>query len=155
MTAGVMRVAAELRGRWWASLVLAALVGLVGGVAIATLAGAWRTSTSFDRMIEAVEGWDVLVNPDLGTETALDLDAVGDLPEVAALSRAAGMPVFALDDEGNPDWMHRSSPWRRWTARPSSIITARWYATGACGSIPRRRGPDWSGARQRSRSGRR
>ena len=54
-------------------------------------------------MIEAVEGWDVLVNPDLGTETALDLDAVADLPEVAALSRAAGMPVFALDDEGNPD----------------------------------------------------
>ena len=35
MTAVVMRVAAELRGRWWASLVLAALVGLVGGVAIA------------------------------------------------------------------------------------------------------------------------
>lgn len=104
MSAVVVRVAAELRGRWRASLVLAALVGLVGGVAIATLAGARRTNTSFDRMIAAVEGWDVLVNPDLGTDTTLDLDAVGKLPEVTALSLAAGLPVFSVDGDGNPDF---------------------------------------------------
>jgi len=83
-------------------LLLAALTGLVGGVAMATFAGARRTSTSFDRMIEAVDGWDVLVNPDQGTETALDLDAVAALPQVTALSRAAGVPVFLLNPDGTP-----------------------------------------------------
>lgn len=104
VSAVVVRLLAELRRRWRASLLLAALLGLVGGVAIAAFAGARRTSSSFDRMIEAVEGWDVLVNPDAGIDTALDLDAVGELPEVTALSRAAGVPVFVPGSDGLPDF---------------------------------------------------
>ena len=106
MTAVVARVGAELRRRWRPSLVLAVLLGVVGGITIAAFAGARRTSTSFDRMIEATDGWDVQINPDLGSDTALDLDAVAALPEVAAISRGAGMPLFTPDAQGQADFAY-------------------------------------------------
>ena len=106
MTAVVTRVTAELRRRWRPSLMLALLVAGVAGTSIAALAGARRTSTSFDRMLEATAGWDVQVNPDLGSDSDLDLDAVAALPEVAAISRGAGMPLFIPDAQGQPDFTY-------------------------------------------------
>ena len=102
MSAVLARFGAELRRRWRPSLLLAALLGGVGGISIAAFAGAQRTSTSFDRMIETTQGWDVQINPDRGIDTALDLDAVAALPEVEAISRGVGMPVFVPDSQGQP-----------------------------------------------------
>ena len=42
-----MRARAEFRSSWRTWLVLAALIGLAGGVAIAAVAGARRTATAF------------------------------------------------------------------------------------------------------------
>ncbi|HUR18414.1 MAG TPA: FtsX-like permease family protein [Acidimicrobiales bacterium] len=89
MTAGVrLWVRAELRGRWrsWVGVVL--LIGLAGGATLAAVAGARRTSSSFDRFRgESVEAHAVVSTPPGGDPSLLD--AVENLPGVVASGRAA------------------------------------------------------------------
>ena len=88
------------------TLLLATLAGVVGGIAIAAVAGARRTDTAFTRMSEATRAHDVLVNPDLGIESALSDADVEQLPSVETVGRASGMVVIILDAEGRPDIEH-------------------------------------------------
>ena len=61
MVAAWLWSAANWRRAWRFLIALAALAGIVGGVAIATVAGARRASTAVDRMAEPT-GWpDVFV----------------------------------------------------------------------------------------------
>jgi ABC-type lipoprotein release transport system permease subunit len=69
------------------------LVGLAGGAALAAFAGARRTDTAFARLLEKTAASDVLVNPDLGNESALQDDAVASLPQVAEAGRIDGLFV--------------------------------------------------------------
>ncbi len=73
---------------------VAVLVAVGGGAVIATLAAASRTATAHDRMIAATHAYDVLVNPDRGSESALDTSAVGRLPEVADEGRGDGIALM-------------------------------------------------------------
>ena len=54
-------VRSELRRRWRSLVVVALLVAFAGAVTLAAVAGARRTSTSFDRFQESVRSHDVLV----------------------------------------------------------------------------------------------
>jgi ABC-type lipoprotein release transport system permease subunit len=85
---------AQLRHGWRNLVGIAVLVALIGGLVLAGLAGAQRTRTAVDRMIEKNEVSDVLINPDLGDESALDFDKVAALPMVAAFSRVHGVAAF-------------------------------------------------------------
>lgn len=85
---------AQLR-RGWRSLVgIVLLITLVGGLALAGLAGAQRTRTAVDRMIDATDAADISVNPDMGDESVLDFDKVAALPMVADFSRLHGVGFF-------------------------------------------------------------
>ena len=83
--------AAQLRSGWRSLVGLVVLVGLAGGLVLAGLAGASRTASAVDRMINATDAADVLVNPDDGDESALDFDKVAALTMVEEFSRVHGV----------------------------------------------------------------
>ena len=77
MVAAWLWSAANWRRAWRFLIALAALAGIVGGVAIATVAGARRATTAVDRMAERT-GWpDVFVFTPSEVPAALR-DALGD-----------------------------------------------------------------------------
>lgn len=89
------RFRAEMRTRWMATIGLALLVGVAGGVVFTAFAGARRTDTAYDRMVEETRAWDVLVNPDEGTGSALDPQDIACLPMVESFGYMTGMAVVA------------------------------------------------------------
>lgn len=54
------RLRAEFRSRWLAWLALAAMIGLLGGAVLASVAGASRTNSSYARFLERSRAWDAL-----------------------------------------------------------------------------------------------
>src|SRR5262249_53493899 len=58
---------------------------------LAALAGARRTDTAYDRLVKKTAAWDVLVNPDLGTDSVLDDRDVAALPHVQQAGRVDGI----------------------------------------------------------------
>ena len=85
---------AQLRHGWRNLAGIVVLVALIGGLVLGGLAGAQRTRTAVDRMIEQNEVSDVLVNPDKGDESVLDFDLVAALPMVAEFSRVHGVGAW-------------------------------------------------------------
>ena len=98
MAAVWMRARAELRRRWRATLLLAMLVGLAGGVVLAALAGARRTDSAVDRFLAYNRPLDVGVS-------GLDPPAVEHLPQVANADQGALVPLVPDTPPGsaNPD----------------------------------------------------
>ena len=94
----------QWRRRRGGALAATLLFALAVGIVLTAVAGARRTQTAYPRMVEAVDASDILANPDLGTETALDFDAVEALPGVETMGVAAGMFVVPPDADGNPDF---------------------------------------------------
>jgi ABC-type antimicrobial peptide transport system permease subunit len=86
-----LRFRAEFRTRWRAIFALALLVGVAGGATLTAVAGARRTDTAFSRLITDTKAWDVLVNPDNGTDSALRSEDVAGLPQVAEAGREDGL----------------------------------------------------------------
>ena len=86
----------SFRRRWRSLVVIAALVAFVGGVTLASLAGARRTSTSFDRFLSSSRAQDVLVlTSDL---RAADMADIRALPGVEAAGR--GRFLALVDKDG-------------------------------------------------------
>ncbi len=81
----------QVRHGWRNLAGIVVLVALIGGLVLAGLAGAQRTRTAVDRMIEQNEVSDVLVNPDMGDDSVLDFELVAALPMVAEFSRVHGV----------------------------------------------------------------
>src|SRR5947208_9669179 len=73
MPAVWLRFRAELRRRWRAWLVLAALVGFAGGTVIAAATGARRTDTAYDRFLSSQRAVDVLVGCQPADQAAPDV----------------------------------------------------------------------------------
>ncbi len=88
----------QLRHGWRSLVGIVVLVGLIGGLVLGGLAGAQRTRSAVDRMIEQNEVSDVLVNPDQGDESALDFDLVANMPMVANFSRVHGVGAWPLGE---------------------------------------------------------
>jgi ABC-type lipoprotein release transport system permease subunit len=81
-----LRFRAEARQRWRSWALLAVLVGLAAGGAVAAVAGARRTETAYPRFVEGTRAFDVLVTngstPELFNRQ-FDLDEVAGLPQVS------------------------------------------------------------------------
>jgi predicted lysophospholipase L1 biosynthesis ABC-type transport system permease subunit len=88
------RFRAELRARWRSVIALALLAGVAGAVTLAAIAGARRTDTAFARMLRETRAADVLVNPDFGNESGLDVRRVAALPMVAQAAKEQGVSVL-------------------------------------------------------------
>lgn len=85
---------AQLRHGWRNLAGIVVLVALIGGLVLGGLAGAQRTRTAVDRMIEQNEVSDVTVNPNDGDDSALHYALVEALPMVAEFSRVHGVATF-------------------------------------------------------------
>jgi hypothetical protein len=106
MAAVWARARAELRRRWRATVLLALLVGLAGGVVLAAVAGSRRTSSAMDRFMAYSRPLSVYVQ---GPDPA----AVERLPQVADLDQAAYMGLAPSTPSGAPDTAALGSinPW--------------------------------------------
>lgn len=99
-----LHLRAELRNQWRSLIATVLLIGLIGGVVIAAVAGARRTDTAFDRLLDDTDAWDVLINPNEGIATGIDLETVQSLAVVERAYAGYGMAVFLLDDDGDADF---------------------------------------------------
>ncbi|HEY8059903.1 MAG TPA: hypothetical protein VID94_14170, partial [Acidimicrobiales bacterium] len=82
---------ASLRAGWRPLVGLALLIGVAGGALLTGVEASRRTETAFDRMLIATHAWDVLVNPDDGTESGLTFETVARLPMVEQAGRVDGV----------------------------------------------------------------
>jgi FtsX-like permease family len=98
MAAVWVRARAELRRRWRATVLLAVLVGLAGGVVLAAVAGARRTDSAMDRFL----AYNRPLNVHVWGER-LDLHAVERLPQVADAEVGAFMALTPSTPSGAPD----------------------------------------------------
>ncbi|HEU5307959.1 MAG TPA: FtsX-like permease family protein [Acidimicrobiia bacterium] len=94
MSAFAYRLRLEVRRGVRSLLVIGLLVGVAGGVVLASVGIARRTDTAFARMRGATDAWDVLVNPNNGNESKLRLDALRHLPGVARVGRIDGLVIY-------------------------------------------------------------
>lgn len=84
----VYRFPTVLRQRAVGYLAIAVLLGLIGGVALGTIAGARRTQSSFSDYLASTNPWDLVVftafdNPALGFSTGFDPTVVHRIGELA------------------------------------------------------------------------
>jgi hypothetical protein len=93
-----LRAKAQLRGRLLASLLLALLVGLAGGVVLAAVAGARRSDAALPRFLAATRTTEATVwilGPRGGqparSELAAEQRAVAALPQVGTAKRGSGL----------------------------------------------------------------
>jgi hypothetical protein len=98
MAAVRARVRAELRRRWRASVLLAVLVGLAGGVVLAAVAGARRTDSAMDRFLAYSRPLNVYLQGE-----NLDVEAVERLPQVADSDQGAYMALAPSTASRTPD----------------------------------------------------
>lgn len=84
---------ASLRTEWRGLLGIALLVGLAGGAVLTGVSAARRTDSALERMEQATEAWDVLVNPDEGTESAVTVEDIAALPDVVDVARVDGVLI--------------------------------------------------------------
>lgn len=108
MTAIVYRLRAEARSDWLTWVGVAVLVGLVGGVTMALVAGARRTDGVYDRFLARSNPSDLIIpeSSDFGTNV-IDVEAIAALPGVrgstlstgwfAILETADGRRIFPQD----------------------------------------------------------
>ena len=129
---------AQLRGRGLASLLLALLVGLAGGFALAALAGARRSDTALVRFVTASVTVDDRVVWDMSgggsidqPELAAQLAGVAALPQVRAAQRAAVVIASVLDPAGPMGparqlaWVGLDRPGHEALGRPL-LVAGRW-----------------------------
>src|SRR5687767_9681246 len=91
MSAVWMRALHDLRSRWRGAIVLALLLGVAGGVIMTAAAGARRTASAYDRLLERSKAFDVEVQITGEAEPQV-LDRVAALPQVAEHGRVAFIP---------------------------------------------------------------
>jgi ABC-type lipoprotein release transport system permease subunit len=83
-----LRLRAELRHQWRVWLALAALLGVIGGIALTAAAGARRTDTAYPRFLRASHAAQLAVFPALSGFGGY-FRAVADLPEVSSSASTA------------------------------------------------------------------
>jgi putative ABC transport system permease protein len=105
--AGVwLRFRTDARARWRAWLGLALLIGFASGAVLALWAGARRTDTAYDRLLDSHRAYDVAVLVPAGEPAlaAFDTDQLAALPEVSEATTAgfffAGDFVALADRNG-------------------------------------------------------
>jgi hypothetical protein len=92
----------DLRRKWRTRLVLALVVGVVGGVVLTAAAGAMRTESAFPRLLRAVHGANVLVSPN-GTGLTGYYNALARLPQVTSTASVLEFNVGIPASGAPPD----------------------------------------------------
>ena len=98
MAAVLYRAAAELRRSVRGAAVIALLIALLGGVVLASVAGARRTASAYPRMLESTIAPELLVSPpgEAGADPTPFYEAIADLPGVRSLGVIAGLGYLPL-----------------------------------------------------------
>jgi hypothetical protein len=91
---------AELRRRWRPMLGLALLLGVIGGVVLTAAAGAQRTDTAYPRLLQWARAAQVQLIPNGDTIPSRYFAALGQLPQVAAMS-TVGLYQATLPGRGS------------------------------------------------------
>jgi putative ABC transport system permease protein len=97
------RVRADLRAGWRSLVVIALFVGLSGGAVLAGVAAARRTDTAFGRMRAATDAWDVMINPNNGSESRLTFSMLRSVPGVERIGKASGLILYPSLVRSVPD----------------------------------------------------
>jgi hypothetical protein len=95
-----MLASSDLRRRWGSALLLTVLVGLVGAVVLASVAGARRTSSSLDRFERETAAADIEINP--GFATTEQLRDVARIPNVIAVGTLLQLAIVPSTREFLP-----------------------------------------------------
>jgi hypothetical protein len=105
-----MRLRSELRTRWRSWLVLALLIGVAGGAAVAAAAGARRTETAYPRFVRAQNGYDLLTG---GFSGGIDPGrAVAQMEALPEVGQWARIDMAAWRPSCRPGvWRRRRSWW--------------------------------------------
>lgn len=95
------RLRADLRRTWPGALGLAFVLAVLGGVVLACVAGATRTSTAYPRMVSELDAAELLVGIDTDDRALLDrfYRSVGDLDGVKLVGPAALVGVIPVDTD--------------------------------------------------------
>ena len=93
----------ELRRRWRAWLAVALLVGIGGGLSMASVAAARRTHSAYPRFLDWADAADLVVDPDTTTDTDSFRRAVRDLPGVVDGSDARAVALGLVGRDGEID----------------------------------------------------
>ena len=110
MSAAWMRARSELRSRIWASVALALLIGLAGGIVLTALAGASRTDSAYRRYLQATRAADFLISTGVSGRNVFYRE-LARLPQVEAAGVIAGEPLGGFDPS-----THRPDPFIQTTA---------------------------------------
>ena len=111
MSTALYRWRAEVRRSWRQFVVLALLGGLLGAVALAALAGAWRTDTAYGRYLRAANVSDAFVNVPgelPGVPATRPLTLISRLPGVIASAPYLGL-IGAPVIHGHVHWSFLAS----------------------------------------------
>jgi hypothetical protein len=104
------RFRATFRQEWGSYLTLALLLGLIGGLAMGSLAAARRTQSSYSVLLERTNPSQIIVataiaNPALGNGQGYDpaiVREIAQIPHVTAVASAPGINVEPLGPNGAP-----------------------------------------------------
>ncbi len=94
-------IRSQLRSRWAAWTVVALLIGLAGGVVLATAAGARRTASAYPRFLRETKAADVLVSPN-NTGFPGYYEALQNVPGAAAIAPVVGVGAAPVADPTDP-----------------------------------------------------
>ena len=105
LSVGWYRLRATLRRRWSGYLGVVLLVGLIGGIAMASVAGARRTQSSYPTFLRSVNPSDLgiaIFNGTGGGPPTLT-DQIARLPGVKRVRAVVGPDVVVLEPDGAPE----------------------------------------------------
>jgi hypothetical protein len=100
----------SFRARWRAWTAIGLIAGIAAGVVMVAAAGARRTDSAPDRVVNDTRAADVLVNPNSGTLSDAQWRALETRPEVAEWARVEGVVMVPLSPDGRPDIGFLASP---------------------------------------------
>jgi hypothetical protein len=94
------RFRATFRRRWAGYLTLAVLIGLLGGVAMASLTAARRTDSSYPRFLASTNPSDLIVQPNGGSGSFNFLAQIARLPHVKQTETATSISAATITPHG-------------------------------------------------------
>ena len=111
------RFRATLRTRWPSYLAVALVIGLLGGLAIASVAAARRTQSSFTALLAGTHPSDLGVitavwNPSIGIRTGYDpalIETIRHLAGVKHVESDVGLQAFTVGADGKPVFAAQST----------------------------------------------
>ncbi len=103
MSAAVYRVRATIRTDWKSLVALAILVAVAGGAVLSSVGAARRTASAYAQMRDATNAWDVLVNPNNGSQSTLTMAEIRSVPGVVATGRVDGAILYPSFVRSVPD----------------------------------------------------